>query len=177
MGRVSSPVLADVMQYQNLQVVETAGVEVQAQAQPHELFDMRVGYTFMKTRVDFDQRPTLDELPNEPRHTVNLTGRIRAPRISRRVGQVELGIDARYRSDALVETSGTGFADFTSLARTEPSWVVDTRLTIPFLEEDRAAVYFDVFNLTNEASVDSYEIRGRTYFVGLRFEFEGRPRF
>lgn len=172
---VPSPVYADVSVFQNIQVARTAGVEVQSVLHPHELVDLRFGYTFLRSYVEYDGLPDLSELPNEPRHTLNLNGQLRAPRISSRIGKPQLGVDVRYRGASLQELSGTGFANFTSTSRTDPSWVVDMRLTLPFLEDDRAAVYFDVFNVTNEATVDSYEIRGRSYFAGVRFALDSQP--
>jgi outer membrane receptor protein involved in Fe transport len=113
--------------------------------------------------------PDLKRLPNEPEHTVDLELRLRGRRLSRFLGEPELSTVARFRGAALRETSGTGLAGFTSTEHTSSSWVVDVRLQLPIAEV--VTLNFDVRNLTDEMTIDSYEIRGRSFFAGLRYRW------
>ena len=130
---------------------------------------VRAGYTLMDTHVDSEAIPDLEQLPNEPEHTVDLELRLRGHRLSRFLGEPELSTVARFRGPALRETSGTGLAGFTSTEHTSSSWVVDMRFELPIAEV--VTFNFDVRNLTDEMTVDSYEIRGRTFFAGLRYRW------
>lgn len=162
----TSPVRSDLFRLQNLDSVRTRGVESQLYWSPLEWLVLRAGYTYTDSKVDSERLPDLEQLPNEPPHTLDLEGRVTLPSPGRWIGAAQLGGVARYRSEALAETSGTGLAGFTSNERTRPSWVADLRLTLPVA--DSFTLNFDVRNLTNEETVDSYEIRGRSYYAGLR---------
>ncbi len=158
---VTSPVFRKT----NLDHVRTRGAEVQLVTQPLPEIHFRAGYTYLETFVDSPTLIGLDELPNEPRHTVDLEGAFVLPRVD-----TELTVRGRWRSPALTERTGTGIATFSTLERSDQSWVLDLRLVQPLFKGIDA--YVDVRNLTNEDVVDSYEIRQRTVFVGVRWNFE-----
>jgi len=166
---VESPVRADLFVQKNLERVRTRGVEGQMFWRPLDWALVRVGYTLMDTHVDSEVMPDLKRLPNEPEHTVDLELRLRGRRLSRFLGEPELSTVARFRGAALRETSGTGLAGFTSTEHTSSSWVVDVRLQLPIAEV--VTLNFDVRNLTDEMTIDSYEIRGRSFFAGLRYRW------
>lgn len=168
---VDSPVRRSLFRKQNLESVRSHGFEAQLHWSPRPWLVARVGYTWLDIDVDSDALPQLDTLPNEPPHTVDLELRLTAPEIGYGLGAPQLTTVARHRSTALRETSGTGLAGFTSTEHTQSSWVVDTRLKLPIA--DVVSFELDVRNLTNERSVDSNEIRGRTYFGSLRFRWPG----
>jgi outer membrane receptor protein involved in Fe transport len=149
----------------NLDRVRTRGFELQARLQPASDLELRLGYGFLATEVDSPTLIDLKELPNEPRHTLDLEGSYVLPGVD-----AELTLRARWRGKALTESSGTGLASFTSLDHSDPSWSVDLRLIQPL--RHGLSLYLDVENLTNEDVIDSYEIRARTLFVGLRYELD-----
>lgn len=148
----------------NLAHVETRGVEARLRLRPHRRIDLEVAYTWLDTEVD-DETITLTELPNEPEHVVDGLVGVELPWTGTRLAAL-----ARWRGEALTETSGTGLASFTSLEESNPSWVVDLRLVQP-LGESGLELYADLFNATDERVVDSNVVRGRTWFVGLRGRF------
>lgn len=149
---------------QNLDRVRTKGVESQLVLRPHRRIEATAAYAFLDTAVDAENLPDLEELPNSPHHTVDLALSVRAP-----VTETLFSGRARWRSSALVETSGTGLLGFTASERSTPSWVVDFRISQPVGE--RFEVYADLANAFDRKVVDSYQIRGRTLFVGLRMNF------
>jgi outer membrane receptor for ferrienterochelin and colicins len=148
----------------NLDQVRTRGVEAQIRVRPSRFVDLRVGYTYLTTQVD-SPLLDLDELPNEPRHTVDLESAFTLPRF-----ETMLVTRARWRDSAWVESSGTGIVSFSDLTRSDPSWVIDLRLQQPI--RPGLVLYADLKNLTNTDVVDSYEIRGRSFFVGLRLDLD-----
>lgn len=148
----------------NLDQVRTRGVEAQIRVRPIRQVDLRVAYTYLTTQVD-SPLLDLDELPNEPRHTVDLEGAFTLPRV-----ETMLVTRARWRDSAWVESSGTGIVSFSDLTRSDPSWVIDLRLQQPI--RPGLVLYADLKNLTNTDVVDSYEIRGRNVFVGLRLDLD-----
>lgn len=166
---VVSPVKSDLFLKRNLEFVRTRGVQAQLQWQPIERVTLRGGYTYMETRIESKILPDLKELPNEPTHTVDLETRFTFPSPAPWLGEPQFSAIGRHRSAALGETSGTGLAGFTSNQSTSSSWVVDLRLNLPIV--DLFMLNFDVRNLTNERTVDSYEIRGRVYAMGLRMRW------
>lgn len=148
----------------NLDEVRTRGVEAQIRARPSPYVDLRVAYTFLTTQVN-SPLLDLDELPNEPRHTVDLEAALRMPRF-----ETALVTRARWRDRAWVEGSGTGSVGFSDLTRSDQSWVLDMRLQQPV--RPGLVLYFDLHNLTNTDVVDSYEIRGRSFFLGVRLDLD-----
>jgi outer membrane receptor protein involved in Fe transport len=148
----------------NIDLLRTRGVEAQVRGRPSPYVDLRVAYTFLTTQIDTPLLD-LDELPNEPRNTVDLEMALRAPVID-----TVLVTRARWRDSAWIEASGTGSPTFSNLERSDPSWVLDMRLQQPI--RDGLVIYMDLNNLTNTDVVDSYEIRGRSFFVGVRLDLD-----
>lgn len=148
----------------NLDSVKTRGAEVRLELRPHRSFDMQLGYTLLDTEVVDSNLIGLAELPNSPKHTIDARIRVEAPRT--RTG---LTLRGRWRDKALIEGSGTGLLGFATQEYGESSFLLDGRLSQPVGE--RVEIYADALNLTDEREVDSYVIRGRTFFVGLRARF------
>jgi outer membrane receptor for ferrienterochelin and colicins len=163
-----SPALRNLFAKSNVDRVRTRGLELQVWLQPHPRVDLRLGYTFLLTRMRSQSLSGLDELPNEPPHTVDVEAAFEIPPWDTR-----LVARARWRDSAIAEGSGTGLASFADpRQRTDPSLVIDLRLLQPLGE--RLALFLDVENASDEESVDSYEIRGRRLMVGVRMEMERR---
>jgi outer membrane receptor protein involved in Fe transport len=158
------PVRAPVFVKTNLAQVETRGVEARLRLRPHRRVDLEVAYTWLETEVE-DETITITELPNEPEHVVDGLVGIELPWTGTRLAAL-----ARWRGEALTETSGTGLVSFASLEESDPSLVVDLRLVQPLGSTD-FELYADLFNATDERVVDSNVVRGRTWFVGLRGRF------
>ena len=76
----------------------------------------------------------------------------------------------RWRGPALIEQSGTGLLSFVTNDYSQSSMVVDVRVVQPVWGS--VQVFFDAYNVTDNRIVDSYVVRGRSYFAGLRFQFE-----
>lgn len=148
----------------NLDRVRTRGIEAQLRLRPHERITVDAGWTWLDSRVQAASLPNLRTLPNEPRHTVDLGLTLQAP-----LSGTRLAIDARWRHRALRETSGTGLTSFASNEWSHPSWVVDLRVAQPLFGAHE--IYLDVRNAFDRRVVDSYEIRGRTVFAGIRTSF------
>lgn len=163
-GSLTVPVNAPLFRKNNLDRVRTSGIETRVHVRPHPLCELEVGYTFQNSEVR-DSNVALDELPNEPHHVVDLRLELEAPRKGTR-----LTTQARFRSAALTETSGTGGLGFGSPEKSQPSWTVDLRLEQPI--GARAAIYADVYNISDQRVVDSYIVRGRTFFLGVRASFQ-----
>jgi outer membrane receptor for ferrienterochelin and colicins len=163
---VVEPVTRSLFRKANLDRLRTRGLEAQILLRPAPELSLRLGYTFLRTRV---QSPLLlvDELPNEPRHTFDLEGMATLPYLD-----TELALRARWRDEAIPERSGTGLVSFQDpLARTDRSWILDLRLRQPLREN--LELYVDLLNLTDEKSVDSYEIRPRRIAVGATLRLNG----
>ena len=149
---------------ENLDEVRTKGVEARVLLRPYARWDLSLGYTFMDSEV-IDSNVTLDELPNLPRHSADLTTTLRLPRT-----ETALTLEARWRDHAASETSGTGLLGFGSEEQTPRSWVFDLRVLQPL--RPGIDLYVDFDNIGDERVVDSYPVRGRTFFVGLRARFD-----
>jgi len=145
---------------QNLDEVRTRGAEARLLLRPATRFDFSLGYTFTDSEV-VDSDVDLDELPNTPRHAADLTSTVRVPRL-----ETALTLQVRWRGQAVSETSGTGLLGFGSPQKTSPSWIFDLRVLQPV--RSWLDLYVDFDNLGDERVVDSYPVRGRTVFVGLR---------
>lgn len=151
-------------QKSNLDLVKTRGIEMQMRVLPHARIDLHFGWTWLRTEVRALNLPDLEELPNEPHHTVDVDGTFSAP-----LTETRLTVEARWRGRALTESSGTGLGIFTTGEKSGRSWDVDLRLEQPFLRDH--AIYLDVRNVTDNRVVGSYDVRGRTFFVGVRTAF------
>jgi len=163
---VDVPLTSPLFRKQNLDRVRTRGVEARLELRPHARFELALGYTWLDTFVEDPTLPALDELPNEPAHTVDVVSRVTVPRI-----ETDLTVHARWRSSALVETSGTGLLGFAAGERSDPSLFVDLRLAREISE--RLEIYADLRNIGDERVEDSNIVRGRTWFLGVRMEFSG----
>jgi outer membrane receptor for ferrienterochelin and colicins len=150
----------------NLDHVRTRGVEAVLHVQPHAWVDLLFAYTYLDTDVDSERFPDLEELPNEPHHAVEARALFTLPKLRTR-----LGATAHWRGRSLRETSGTGLATFVDAdEKTDHEWTLDLRLSQPI--GDRFEAFVDVRNVTDRRVVDSYQIRGRSFFVGLRANFD-----
>jgi outer membrane receptor for ferrienterochelin and colicin len=166
-GTIVVPVNAPLFVKNNLDRVRSAGIESRVRFDamsfaPWAQFE--VGYTFQQTSVR-DSNIALDELPNEPHHVVDLTLGLEAPHTGTRLTTL-----ARFRSSALTETSGTGLLGFGSPEKSQPSWTVDLRVEQPI--GPNYAIYADVYNVSDQRIVDSYIVRGRSFFIGVRATFQ-----
>ena len=159
------PVTRPLYRKMNLDRVATNGLEAQLRIRPNDRVDLRAGYCFLDTYVRSANLIGLRELPNEPHTTFDVSGVFTLPE-----WETRLTLRGRWRSSALIEGSGTGLFGFTTLERSHPSWIVDMRIVQPLFSNLEA--YVDVDNLTNEDVVDSYEVRQRTFFVGMRWNFD-----
>ena len=157
------PITSSLFQKTNLDSVITQGAEARVRVRPHPLVAFEAAYTYLDTNVT-DSNSTLTELPNEPRHVVDVGMTVQAPRTGTRL--TALG---RWRGKALTETSGTGLLSFGTLDTSDPSFVLDLRLIQPL--KYGFELYGDIFNVTDERVVDSYVVRGRTFFIGVRGSF------
>jgi outer membrane receptor for ferrienterochelin and colicins len=158
------PIRSELFVKQNLDQVKSHGVETRLRVRPHPLVDVELAYTWLKTEVQ-DDTIDLTELPNEPEHVVDALLGFEVPRARTRVAAL-----ARWRGEAITETSGTGLVSFGSPEKSDPSLTIDLRVVQP-IGETRFQLYADLFNVTDERVVDSYVVRGRTLFVGLRGSF------
>jgi outer membrane receptor protein involved in Fe transport len=151
----------------NLDSVRTRGFETRIELRPHVRFDCQLGYTWLDTKVVDSNLIGLDELPNEPHHTVDAVTRLTVPWI-----ETDFTFQARWRSRAVVESTGTGLLGFSTFEKSDPSFFLDLRVgrqVLSWLE-----VHADFRNLTNQRIEDSYVVRGRTWFLGLRMDLGGR---
>jgi outer membrane receptor for ferrienterochelin and colicin len=158
------PILAPLYRKENLSRVHTEGAELRGRWRPHRLADLELAYTYLHTSVS-DPDTTLSELPNEPEHVVDAIASFEVP-----VWRTRLTAQARWRGEALTETSGTGLPGFGSFEESDPSLIVDLRVAQPIGRGFEA--YVDVFNVGDERVVDSYVVRGRSFLVGLRARWD-----
>jgi len=158
------PTPASVYQKTNLDDVVTRGVEVRLQLRPLRSVDVHLGYTFLDTRVE-DSNLSIDELPNEPRHVFDSRVTLRSPWTD-----TEITMRTRWRSSAIIEGSGTGLLGFATQRRSDPSVTVDLRASQPL--PWGFTLFADVTNVTDNRFVDSYVVRGRSFFIGLRSSFD-----
>jgi len=161
---VEVPILAPLFQKENLDDASSYGVETRARWQPHPRVDLQLGYTWLHTQVE-DSTVDIDELPNEPHHVFDALVGVTVP-----WSETTLTAQARWRGRALTETSGTGLLSFASTEMSDPSWIVDLRIVQPL--RWGIELYADVLNVNDERVVDSYVVRGRSFFGGLRARFE-----
>jgi outer membrane receptor for ferrienterochelin and colicins len=161
---VQPPTNPQLYRKENLDEVRTRGVEARLLLRPHTRFDLSLGYTFNDSEV-VDSDVDLDELPNTPRHAFDFGTTLRLPRL-----ETALTLEARWRDHAVSETLGTGLLAFGSDEETPASWVFDLRVLQPI--RPGLDLYVDLDNLGDERVVDSYPVRGRTFFVGLRARFD-----
>jgi outer membrane receptor for ferrienterochelin and colicin len=159
-----APIPANLYQKTNLDDVHTYGVEARLALRPHRSIDLQLGYTFLETRVD-DSNVDADELPNEPKHVFDARLTLTAP-----VLDTQLTSRTRWRSGAIIEGSATGLLGFTTGERSQPSFTWDLRLLQPIGE--RLNLYADLYNVTNNRFVDSYVVRGRSFFAGVRVSLD-----
>lgn len=162
-GTIVRPIVVPAPLYrkENLDQLRTRGVEADLRLRLHPRLETRLAYTLLDTEV-VDSNVDLDELPNAPRHVIDATIAARVPRL-----ETSLALTGRWRGRAIVEGSGTGLLSFADSQQTsDPSLVLDLRVTQPLRKG--FDLYVDFQNLTNEEAVDSYAIRGFTFFVGLR---------
>ena len=144
------------------------GVETRVLLRPHHALGSLARVHVHDTKV-VDSDLTLDELPNAPRHAVDVATTVRLPRT-----ETALTLEARWRDHAASETSGTGLLGFGSEEETPASWVFDMRVLQPIRRG--IDLYVDLDNIGDERVVDSYPVRGRTFFVGIRARFDTTDR-
>lgn len=161
---VVSNVTAPLFRKQNLDRVWTRGLETQIGCTPIERVRVEAGWTWLVTRVEAANLPGLRELPNEPRHTLDLRTTWRVPRLGTTVVA-----EARWRGRAITETSGTGLLGFAGSGRSRPSWIADLRISQPLPRGFE--LFVDFRNVFDQPTVDSYQVRGRTMLMGLRASF------
>ena len=84
--------------------------------------------------------------------------------------ETRIAVEAEWRDRAIIETSGTGLLGFSDPATlSEPAFLLNLRIAQPVWR--RVEIFFDARNLTDERTIDSYPIRGRTFFLGVRATF------
>jgi outer membrane receptor for ferrienterochelin and colicin len=163
---VVTEVFAPVYKKVNLDSVRTRGAEVRMNLRPYDPWqlEIEVGYTYLDTDVNDRERPNLKQLPNEPNNVVDARIFFVVPR-----WLTSVAFSAQWRDRAIVEKSGTGllgFADDTT--DSDPAFLLDARIAQPLPWWRNVEVYLDARNLTNTRVVDSYAVRGRTFFLGVR---------
>jgi outer membrane receptor for ferrienterochelin and colicins len=161
-GTILVPIVtpAPLFRKENLDQLRTRGIEADLRLRPHPRVEVRLAYTYLQTKV-IDSNIDIDELPNSPHHVVDATIAARIPRL-----ETSVALTGRWRGPALTEASGTGLLSFASGEESHTSLLLDLRVTQPIRKG--FDVYVDFQNMLNEASVDSYAIRGFTFFVGVR---------
>lgn len=147
----------------NLDSVTTRGVEARLELRPWEFAQMQLGYTYLDTELTDSNLQDVEALPDSPPHSVTGRLRLEAPR-----SETALTLRAEWRDRALLENVGTALPSFTTGELSDPSFVLDARLVQPFGE--RFEAYLDLQNLTDERTVGTTVVRGRTAFVGLRVQ-------
>jgi outer membrane receptor for ferrienterochelin and colicin len=156
---------APLFRKENLDRLRTRGVETELRLRPHPRVELALAYTYLQTQVIDSNLVDLEELPNAPPHVVDARVSLRVPR-----SETSIALQARWRDRALVETIGTGLLSSTSTEQSDPSLVVDVRVVQPI--RSGVDLYADFQNVTNEDHVDSYAIRGFTFFVGVRADLD-----
>jgi outer membrane receptor protein involved in Fe transport len=156
---------ADVFVKTNLDRVETRGIEALLQLRPFGGLALDVGYTHLESAVRDGESAQLRVLPNQPRHQLDWRLRATLPRT-----RTSFALTGRWRGEAVTETSGTGLISFSNpAALSDPSVLLSTRIAQPIGE--RFELFVDVDNLSDVRVQDSYAIRGRTVFGGVRVRF------
>ncbi|MCH2170251.1 TonB-dependent receptor [Myxococcota bacterium] len=155
---------ASIYRKQNLDSVTTRGFEARISINPMDWVSLHLGYTYLDTKVNVSNSQ-FDELPNEAPHVVDARLTLTSP-----WSDTVLTSRALWRSSAPIEESGTGLLGFVIPdQRSDPSTTLDFRLLQPI--GFNSSVYVDLRNATDNRAVDSYVVRGRTFFVGARTEF------
>jgi len=154
---------------QNLDSVRTWGVESQLRLRISSYAQVSLAYTWLKTKV-VQSNVDIDELPNEPEHTVGARTTLISP-----WWDTQITTALRWSSGVIPEGSGTGLLSFADPSRkTDPSYQLDFRLAQPFdgaLSFHGIRLHFDALNVTDERRQDSYAIRGRSFVAGISGEF------
>lgn len=164
-GGVVTPIPASLYRKHNLDSVITRGIEVRLNVRPHALVELELGYTLLDTEVHDSDRPQLRELPNEPKHVFHARFYATLPQVD-----TQFAIEAEWRDRAIVETSGTGLLGFSDPdTLSDPAFLLNVRIAQPVWR--RVELFLDARNLTNQRIIDSYPIRGRTFFLGVRATF------
>jgi outer membrane receptor for ferrienterochelin and colicins len=162
-------VTAPLFTKQNIDSVRTYGVESQLRLDVSDFVSVALDYTWLKTEI-VESNIDIDELPNEPEHTVGARTILTSP-----WWETSLTSGFRWSSGVIPEGSGTGLLSFADDSRrTDPSYQLDFRIAQPFydvgfLHEIRLT--FDAMNVTDERRQDSYAIRGRSFVAGISGEF------
>jgi outer membrane receptor for ferrienterochelin and colicins len=153
---------------QNLDSVQTYGIESQLRVRVGSFAQVSLDYTWQRTHVD--SSINIDELPNEPDHAVGARTVLISP-----WWDTQLTTGFRWRAGVIPEGSGTGLISFADSSRkTDPSYQLDFRLAQPFYElpfVPNVRLHFDALNVTDERREDSYAIRGRSFVAGISGEF------
>jgi outer membrane receptor protein involved in Fe transport len=154
---------------ENLDSVQTYGIEAQLRMQLSAYASLDLDYTWLRTNVS-DPSVQIDELPNEAEHAASARAVLTSPWYG-----TQLTTALRYRSGVIPERSGTGlitFADGSDL--TDPSYQLDFRLVQPLVQPwfGELRIYVDALNVTDERREDSYAIRGRSFVAGVSGTFE-----
>lgn len=159
--------LSPVFENANIDDLTSYGVEARLELRPHALVELSIGYTWNRNRVD-DSNIDIDELPNSPEHIASGRLRLTAPVL----GTI-LTARGQWRDRAVIENSGTGLLSFATSAESNTSFDLDFRLVQP-LEEyvgHRIDLFADLQNATDNRVIDSNVVRGRRFFVGMKWEF------
>jgi outer membrane receptor protein involved in Fe transport len=162
-----TPVFRSVFENANLDDFRSYGVEARLEFRPYEFIELVLGYTWNRTEVD-DSNVDIDELPNSPRHIANGRLQLTAP-----VWGTIFTARGEWRDRAILESSGTGLLSFATNEMSNSSFDLDFRLIQP-LEEFMGVsvdVFADLQNATDNRVVNSSVVRGRSFLVGLKWNF------
>jgi iron complex outermembrane receptor protein len=152
--------LFDISQRTNGGGGHVEGAELTVQAPIWNGFGVQTNYTYSRAKTDSG-----DPLPNNSRHTFNLTGYYENDRVSARLGYT-------YRSKFFVSF------DRASPLNQEALKSLDGQVSVNVTEN--IALTFDAINITNEKikqfAGDTFRPRaiydnGRQYYAGVRFKF------
>lgn len=162
------PALSSIFRNTNIDDFTSYGIEFRLDLRPTQWIDLSLGYTWNRTRVD-DSNIDIDELPNSPRHIANGRLRLTAP-----VWDTILTVRGQWRDRAIVETSGTGLLSFALNEESNTSFDLDVRLLQPLEQFVGYPVdlFADLQNATDNRVVDSNVVRGRSFLMGMKWNFE-----
>lgn len=162
------PVLSPIFENGNLDDLKSYGVESRLEFRPHKLIELQLGYTWNCTEVT-DSNVDIDELPNSPRHIVSGRLRLTAPVID-----TIFTARAQWRDRSIIENSGTGLLSFATGDESNTSFDLDFRVVQPLdsLVHQRIDLFADLQNATDNRVIDSYVVRGRSFFVGFKWSFQ-----
>ena len=163
-----SPIVSPVFENGNIDDLVSYGIEARLELRPHELVEIHAGYTWNENEVD-DSNVDIDTLPNSPEHVA--TGRVQltAPW----TGTI-LTARGEWRDRAYLEGSGTGLLSFATNDQSDTSFELDLRVLQPLesLLGRRIDLFADFRNVTDNRVIDSYVVRGRSFFIGMKWDFE-----